>query len=228
MKLWKKILIVIGIILLIFAIFIGRKVWILKGLQRKVSQYTQISNYYVKITQDDHGQITTINNDGQKVTVTEKQIYETYKKDNQYLAKIEVLSSDGTRKKLMNYCNGETTNTYIETDQVKVATLNSNEIPSSAMIIDYWSEIPVKEFIKTALFSKITSEEYNGKDCYKVSNYPLSSLLYSADDENFEVYWEKETGLMINSGLAEFEYQFNCVTDEDLVEPDISQYTIQE
>ena len=199
MKLGKKILIVAGVILIIFAILIGRKAWILKNLQRKVSNYTQMTNYYVKI----------VSHDGQE------SIYETYKKDDKYLVKFEVLSPN--KSKVINYCNGETTNCYIEREESKIAILDTEALPSPAMITDYWSEFSTKEFIKMVLFkiTRITSEAYNGKDCYKIQ---------CKDGENtWDMYFEKETGLM-----AQPEYQFNCVTEEDLVEPDVSEYEIQE
>ena len=92
-----------------------------------------------------------------------------------------------------------------------------------------------------SLMARIRSVEQNEKDCYEVTYVYSSNILMPAEGE-FAIYIEKETGLTVKNKngaivnengteepiVIDYEYKFDSVTDEDLVEPDISEYKIQE
>lgn len=94
------------------------------------------------------------------------------------------------------------------------------------------------EFIVNSVCSSIKSAECNGKECYKIQEFYSSNFLYLEGGST--MYIEKGTGLPVriesgvistNNGttntLIDYQYKFNCVTDEDLKEPDVNEYKIQ-
>lgn len=214
MKLMKRILIVIAVILLIVGIWILRNVMIFKKLENSLKPYEKATNYYLKTNMRDSNQV-----------------YETYRKENQYLTKIRILASNGQSVKernLMNYGNGETVNTYIHTGEKKVAQLNSGGIPRPQEIMNVFEGMTFGEYLKMATFSTIETEDWNGKDCYKIMLRYSPNLLYDENPELWYAYFEKETGLLLKFGMNEYEYQFNVVTDNDLKEPNIENYEVVE
>ena len=88
------------------------------------------------------------------------------------------------------------------------------------------------------IFSTISSEKCNGKDCYRI-------VLYSFGDNDGTIYYiEKETGLLLRSigvssmyanvdgekydMITDYQYEFDVVTEEAFIEPDISEYNIED
>ena len=220
MKLMKRILIVIAVILLIVGIWILRNVMIFKKLESNLKPYEEATNYYIKMYMRDSNQV-----------------YETYRKENRYATKIRILPSNGVKeRKLMCYGNGETFNTYINADEKKVAQLNSVgvSIPSPATVVNVFEGMTALEYLKMATFSTIATEDWNGKDCYKIMLRYSPNVMYMTEPdgtinpENFYGYFEKETGLMLKFGMNEYEYRFNSVTDNDLKEPNVENYEVME
>ena len=111
----------------------------------------------------------------------------------------------------------------------KTAQLNTDS--NSYMIVLYngLETITKKEIILESFLAKIKKVEFNGKARYRVKNIVSP---YHLIQENEEDYIEKETGLTVKkvseSSDQEIEYEFDTVTDEDLEEPDISEYQIEE
>ena len=226
MKLLKAIL--IGI-LIIFLLSFARKMIIIVSLNNKISNYTNSKNYYIK----------TFNYTGDEIITIE-----CYKKEEKYIRRLK--SSFETGKiTTTDYYNGKIVNTYSElkfdedtTEYVsrKTADLNKEDkgvIPSIPNSITINNLIT---FLGMPLFSSITSEKCNGKDCYRI-------VIYSLNTNNESIYYiDKETGLTIReigvSGVidsdgqqydlvTDFQYKFDVVTEEDFIEPDINEYEIQ-
>ncbi len=229
-KIWKIVLIIVGIILLIFLVKTTRNMIILKKIDNAVSKYQNSNNVH----------ITSYTYYGDSLNITE-----SYKKDDKYLVKVNADSKDHKRR-LINYCDGEKVNTYIESDSDKIAILNSNALPSAGQVANYAENNSLWEFLVMSFCTSIKSEVCNGKDCYKLSNLLSSSVFIVSNDEDFSksdfsIYIDKETGLLVRqfngtSGegkdkintVNDMKYEFDTVTDADIVEPDISEYTIQE
>ena len=231
MKILKFIL--LGI-LLIFLFSYIRKVIILVGLNNKSNEYTNSSNCYMK----------TINFTSAAEIMT---TLENYKKDGKYIRKIKSLS-ESSKVSTTEYYNGENLNVYneIELDKKdgeyvlrKTASLNSDKHVIYEPIIPNVIDIrhPIR-FIGMPIFSTISSEKCNGKDCYRI-------VLYSFGDNDGTIYYiEKETGLLLRSigvssmyakvdgekydMITDYQYEFNAVTEEDFIEPDISEYDIED
>lgn len=224
MKLWKKILIIILIILLFFIIITARKMVIMNNLENKSKQYTNLDNY----------QVTKFNYQGDNL-----QIFKTYKKGDKSLSIIKLLNENGTRS-LTSYIDGNINHLYLDVQEAKIAILEGNGVPSPMQIYDSLYTENLWQKILMATFSNIKSEECNGKNCYKIELAFSPNYLYS-ENEKVTVFFDKETGLTVRKTdgtlekngkktniIADYYYEFNNVTDDDLKEPDISQYKIQE
>ena len=199
----KKVMTIIFIIILIsIAIFLTttiRKMIILKDLNQKISQYTNSNNYYEKI----------IKNTGSTA--------EYYSKEDNAVLFLNSTDSNGERRVLKNYFKGNTTNTYIESENDKVAILNSNGIPGKITIIGLDVPDNLWQLFTRAVTTSIKSGVFNGKDCY----------ILNSD----EAYIEKDTGLRIKAKegdmTVEYSYEFNNVNDSIFQEPDIKDYKLQ-
>ena len=100
----------------------------------------------------------------------------------------------------------------------------------------FWGIENTKDLIMTAITSSISKTTFNGNECYYVSGTP--AIL-----PNASMYVNKDTGLLISTMASEYEnpdgergriagteyeYEFGTVTEDDFIEPDISEYTIVE
>ena len=235
MKIGKKsvmviVLCIIVMILVIFLFMTIQKMKIIQDLEAKRSQYSNIQNYYLK--QESYA-------GGPKVDI------ELWKKDTETFWRITAIYADNHRNITKRYTDGTITNSYYEEqidDQItKEAVLGEKE---EYLIIDNVTFDPLHtenswELFKACSFCSIKIETINGKVCYKISNFHSSNSSMEAKGDT-SIYVDKETGLMVRqmSGEVEldtgekiqtyqdFEYKFNCVTEEDLAEPDITGYTV--
>ncbi len=117
---------------------------------------------------------------------------------------------------------------------------NSNGVPGKIEILDYLYTQNIWEFLIISIKSSIKTEEVNGKECYRINVSCFD--IFCFDNHRLDTYYfEKETGLLIRkengtSGydgdkinlVSDYYYEFDIVKDDDLKEPDISEYTIQE
>ena len=215
-KVLKIILLIVLIVIVIFLAITIRKMIIISNLNNKISKYINSNNRYEKIV--NNSECTT----------------EFYLKDENALMIYTSKEKDtGKNRKLMQYTKGDKVNTYIDVEDSKIAMLGASkdEVPSQIIIMGFDYENNLWNLFKLAVMSKIKTAKYEGKDCYFVQ-----SLI--ADN----AYIQKETGLTLkaNNGysvkedgteeaiVAEYYYEFGNVDDSIFVEPDISQYKIQE
>lgn len=225
----KKFLKIFGIILLIIIVFLIfhtiRNIIIIKNITNKVESYKEKTNYYVKSIS------------------TQGIVIENFNKDGRLLLIMVHTSETGIRK-MMRYSDENVINTYIEveteTGVEKIASLNSNSLPSFQGLTNWLHTDNAGQLLLMALLTHIRSVEQNGKDCYEITYVYSSNILMPAEGD-FVLYIEKETGLTIKNRngtfidangneipiIVDYEYKFDIVTDDDLKEPDISEYTIQ-
>lgn len=212
-KILKSILIIIIAIIAIFIIHTIKNYIIITGLQNKITQYKDSTNYNIKSTaKEENG--TTIKID-------------YYKKDNKQVIFLERNTGEEVSKISM-YDNGERTDTFAETKDAKVAQLNSGTI----MNINIYNYLETENKWQTLLgcvASKIKKVNYNDKQCYNIKGFMSSTSLTS---EDAETYIDKETVLFVkttqNGTTTEREYEFNNVQDSIFIEPDIGQYKLKE
>lgn len=224
MKIGKKILLVILALLAIFIILVVRKMFILKNLQSKVEQYMEADNYKATMRSYDGNSIMK---------------YTTYKRDEKTLSILKNCTEKDVRT-LINYEDNEVKHTFIEAEEDKIVILEGNGLPASVQIADGLATKNFWQFITMAIFSDIQSEECNGKQCYKI--YLAYSLRNRLDTRKMATtYFDKETGLKVRelnginttnekektNMIIDYYYEFNQVKEEEVKEPNISEYTIQ-
>lgn len=204
---------IVAILIILVLIHTIRNYVIIKGLQDKISQYSNRSNYYIKsVATEDNGTIVTM---------------EYYKKDNKQAVFLE-RNLNGEISKISMYNNGERTDTFWDNKENKTAQLDSGTI----MTVNMYNHLETDNNWQTflgSIFAKIKSTNYNGKECYIIKGFPSSlSLTF----EGAETYIEKDTGLYLKTiegdRTTERKYEFDKVDDSIFVEPDISQYTLKE
>ena len=218
----KKILIIIGIIILviisIFLIHTIRNFIIVSKLQNNISQYVNSTNYHIK-------SLATMTRNDMKLTIN------TYRKDNKQASFLE-RNSNGEIIKMSMYGSNDKKgyNTYIDSGNSKVV---NKESEGKYILLDIFNGVESDSTWHTILSSAVAfigSENVNGKECYVVCNFPSFSNLML--EGNNKYYIEKDTGLLIksitNEQISEREYEFDNVDDSIFEEPDISQYTIKE
>ena len=231
--------IIILIIVVAFLINTGRKMYIITDLNNKAQEYVNSTNYHRTSYSLDNGNytksevfslgdrkkiiITTMTEDGEKQVVT---IFGT---------KIGTVPDTPYAK---TYPPVETykENMYKVTDTEKTSMLDIEIEMSVDNQEAFWGIEDTKGLIMTAITSSISKATFNGKECYYVSGTPAILL-------NTSMYVNKDTGLEISTMASEYEnpdgekgriagteykYEFGTVTEEDFVEPDISEYTIVE
>lgn len=216
-KILKIILILVLLIICGIAIHITRNYIIIKNLQNKVSTYLNNDNYYIKLIveqEDTHS------------------VNETYSKGNKAVViRNEFSNKNFSTQKIMNYFENDKSRGFLDTKEQKIAFLNTNGMPSK-LKVENTCELYTKKannmIILELLKTKIKNIKYNDKDCYLINN----SL-------NYNMYVEKETGLIVKKNMQQYikgntdkydeykyTYSFNNVTDDKFIEPDISQYKI--
>lgn len=209
------------IIVLIIVSIIGRKMFILGSLKSKLEDRIGANNYNVKFC----------SYSGDSLIVDD-----AYVKDGKYLCK-SISSPVGYER--IEFNDGTKVNYYItasiENDTEKIAILNQDvEQAFSAPLVKIQNYLYTRnawEFIWMALSSSMKTEQCNGKECYRIKGN--GQILYI----------DKETGLTVRATttsvtsqgkgmtidtIFDFFYEFDCVTDSDLVEPDINEYRIQQ
>lgn len=215
---------IIFIILIVIAIVLGRKAIIIISLQNKIAEHKNNTNYHM----------TEYVYEG----VTYK-INEVYSKGNQLL--ITITSNGSGVKKLAKYSDGEKANIYIDALEENVALLNNEAItpPNYSGIYNSIETKGLWDFILNILKSRITTENVNGKECYKIDNFYSTNALIAGEGGR-TIYIDKQTGLLVRTFggtisnkngtftiINDYQYEFGTVTDEDLKEPDLANYTIQ-
>ncbi len=209
MKKWRKLIIIIlFIILAISVIIVGRKIVIIKGLQNKIDSFNDIDNYHATSYQYFEKNLT---------------IYDTYKKAEKSLCITNSLSEKFDTRMIIHYVDEDVNHVYFHSNENKIAILDGNGGTSPIPIVSAFETNNLFSLIKMSIFASITNEDFNGKRCYKVN--------FNTDDR-LTYYIEKETGLTLrvldNSSLVkDFYYEFNTVEDDNLKEPNLSEYIIQ-
>ncbi|MBR6504521.1 MAG: zf-HC2 domain-containing protein [Clostridia bacterium] len=216
---------ILFIILAIFILVIGRRMIIIKSLQNKVNDIKANTNFHM--VQYDYEGVHYRKN-------------EVYSKDGKTVLTITQNNTNGLQK-LTKYTNEDKSNIYIETNENKVAILNQDASfpPNYTGIKNYIETNTLGEFILNILRCKITTANMNGKECYKIDQFFSTNYLYGTE-EGWSIYIDKETGLPVRTfgetltnengtftTVNDYQYEFDIVTDEAFIEPDINEYEVQ-
>lgn len=136
---------------------------------------------------------------------------------------------NGEISKISTYVTDKRTDTFYETKDSKTVELDSEAM----LTINVYNSLEAENDWQTFFGSILTSvkkTDYKGKECYIVNNFLSPQFL--GGSTNDEVYVEKDTGLCVkatmNGTVTEREYEFNNVSDEIFIEPNIGEYDIKE
>lgn len=223
--------IIILIIILAFAISAVRKMYIVGDLYNKAEQIVKNTNYHREITSMSEGNFTKT-----EIWATENKIKMILKKfEND---KIEIREIYGTKKGRMENSTFDSyiANEYTTINGEKTAKLNKEIQIGVEPQTPFYVENKFQLFLYVIL-SSVKSTTFYGKECYYITNYKEPFSINEAG-----MYLDKETGLPISyagyeteftdSGLgripaAEYKYEFNTVTEDNFVEPDLSEYKVE-
>lgn len=224
----KKIILVVSVILLIVLALFVRKYIILKDITNKWKKYASSNNYhmtYYMYQNDMYNFEDYFYKDGNGL-LKENRIY--YDSEEKSMIKEESILVTKNNNTVLYYTNK---------DEEKVF---QNWSPYDAEPLRYgnYDKLSFKEFLIATLNCKITTDNVNGKECYKI------------ETKDRDLYVDKETGLRIredsdivtqtlsedhteyiedrDNQIINYFYEFGQVTEEDLVEPDISEYRLVE
>lgn len=214
-KVFKTIGILVLIIVILMLLYVIRNTIIVTKLQKNIKEYTSKTNFSIKVT--------NLTSETSKMTVN------YYKKDNKEAVILE-RNVDENSVKMSFYNNGERKDLFIETNYKKTVQVNTKNQLLGLNITDSLQTDNVWQTILYSSIARIKTENVNGKECYKVSNFYSPYWMYG--DNITEFYIEKDTGLLIKTviddEIAVREYSFDDVEDSAFVEPDIGLYTVVE
>ena len=215
----KKIIIAILIMtllcIILFICLTLRKVTIMRNISKIASKYNNYENYYEKIT-----------NTTQKITT------EYYKNGDQ--TKTIMNRDAGENSTTITYFNknGKNNSYYEPVNGQKKARLNNEGamLQTNIIVLTFGDNFGYDFYSATKTIIKNTI--LNGKECYLFKDIVYGNYMYI----------EKDTGLILKMQdgyisdennkdtpiIVEYEYKFDTVTDNDFIEPDISQYKVEE
>ena len=206
----KVILFILLLFIFIFLFHTIRNYVIISSLQNKILTYTNNSNYATKRVSI-YDNITTL-------TTT------YYKKNNKTLYIIEK-EENGENSRISTYYDGKSKNTFIESENQKVAVINSEITVPDDGIYEYLDTSTIWSKLKLSISSFIKSSKYNNIPCYVFCSN-------GDNGEKFEVYLDKSTGLFLKADsdsktIEQIEYSFDNVNDSVFIEPDVKDYVVK-
>ena len=204
-KVLKIIALIVVIVLIVFIINMSRKINIISKYCKKVDEYQKATNFYAKF-EDEYGS------------------REVWRKEDKGITKD--ISDNGTTMicidgdKLWNIMDMKDENG--NQNKIESQSEEGNETAFLPIIEDgtFYVEDNLWEKIKAAFTVRISTENVNGKECYKFTI-----------NKDFQIYVNKTDYMKIketNSGTTTElkEYSFNSVEDKDVEKPSLEGYEI--
>lgn len=157
----------------------------------------------------------------------------------------EIKDEKGTRiKQYINYADKEM---YIIAEDEKIVLKRSTVLSEENILKKNTTEtIDFLKIISEQEYSYIGEEEYNNKKCEVIEinhKYEVTDqwIFYDINVNDgiivkYKIWIDKESGVIINKEIeyngttikTEYNYEFNCVTDEEVKLPDLTGYEVIE
>ncbi len=205
-KVRNVILWIVLILILVFTLCTVRKMIIFSALSSKIKAYLNATNYHERIV---------------STTESGANLVDYYVKDNKEKIEFSRLE-DNNINKIHVYKYEGSSNVYTEYNGEKTLRIDTG----LSMEINMIDELGVMNLPQLMFYSttvSVRSEKCNDKECYYIKGY-------FKDSEG--IFIEKATGLVLRreyeNTSSNYEYNFNCVTDDIFAEPDRSEYAINE
>lgn len=217
LRILKTILLsIILIFIVLFVAFPGRNTVIIESLEDKFEVYEQqANNVYIKALEYDDSNLQLT--------------YENYYKDNMTKYVLTNLEAD---IKVTQYVYPNEIKEFIEEPEGKRLNIEPRKNAELPALMNYFYNDSLIGTFFMSMDYKITTGDVNGKECY------VFSRKYVKPETKIDIYIEKDTGLVLQSAqieptkgdidLTQYEYSFGTVTDEDIQEPDVTEYTLIE
>ena len=198
------ILLLLILAIIVFTVNTVRKLNIINDLNKKFAQFENVTNYYEKAT--------PLSSDSELISM---EVYRT--KD---AIKNVTTSKSGKMIQITSTAAGR--KEFYDTASKKTMKYSSKtELTPVVQLLNYTTE----QTFWSSMFLGVSTADVDGKTCYVISN--LVKPKYS--DGKFKIYVDRETGLVVKTDEMKYEYQFDCVKDEDIKGPDnISEYIVLE
>jgi len=217
----------ISILVIAVVLFWGmiiRKHIIIQSIRNKIAKYQQSKDYYIHM-------ISKMENDSSQVDFFRKGDLEVAQKYTNSENPNTVYYCRNLKTKKMDW--------YLDNGDSKIAILGQDyDEDIYGIFADYFAIQNKWNYLRFLVNVKIETKKYQGKNCYHINfkkclNYmedTLGGFLLeegeTIEDYKLELYIEKKTGLTIYNSILqkEYEYQFDCVKDENLEAPNIASY----
>lgn len=208
---------ILGIIILIIAVFFLRNAIIVASLCSKVKNYENYSNYH--LTWTSHGKESA-------------SVFDTQYKDGVYVTKIysyiydkkNVENTGGLIAAFYGKENESETAYYSSDKSIKISDENTNILKPQNFASITEANQSVGSFLWYCISNTITTAICNGKECYRFSNT--------------NIYVDKQTGVTLRTEgtyyyqdvtvdtISDITIEFDEVEDEDLTIPSFEDYTV--
>lgn len=207
MKIWKKILLVVLAVLILYLIYVIRNFIIFSNLVNLSKEYSTKTNYLVNMYSVQNNNIS---------------IMKSYNKDEQYLTVLETKVDDVNEiRKLTKFRSDSDSVAIIQAGDKKYAMSDDNVL-GSLQVVTFVSitDMNILQKLFFSTITKVSTEECNNKECYFIEMF-----------DGWKLWIDKENGTIIreiNGGfVTERRYQFDVVKNENIVKPDISDCEIK-
>ncbi len=244
-KLWKIIVSIILVLVIIFIIFTVRKAIILSSIDNKVSDYeNNTKNIYIKSisTTSEY----TLEMQRYIKEDVDKLIIEKKPKDGSIFKVIQI--DDEHKHKV--YTQKDEMKVYFESEFGGIspkpvrgshiqAPKGVTPFASYTTLINAGYSDNILQRILSSITTKIKTVKIDEKEYYEITAGFCSNMIYDKNIQKTLIYVEKDTKLaykmveIVNENgeqkenITTYEYKFNEVTDENMKEPDISEYKVQ-
>ncbi len=215
----KVIAIIAVIILIVILLFIGRNILIISKLSDNAEKTIKSTNYH---------RTTYIYNLGK---YSKEEVFQLGDKKKIVLTELKDNKITTTTMFANKTENAYLVNTYGESNEEKIAQLNQK---MGLLGQDLENEFYNENWLNYALTS-IKTTKFNGEECYYINNFKGSGIYINKDTglpisvmgHEYEDLKENQEKYETRSAIYEYLYEFNTVTEEDFVEPNISEYQVQ-
>ena len=213
--------IIILVILTIFIVNTGRKVYIISSLSNKAKEYENLNNYHevsYSLQEGKFYKTEVFSMEGKK-----KLVYTTITDE-----KTSMITMNLTQIKDEKYKG----NIYFDNNSKKEVLLDE-EVGVMVGPQDVLQTENLGRLIFYSIPTYVTSTQFDGIDSYYISNFKGESGRYINKETGLPISTmsgevEFAEGTIGRSPTTEYKYEFGTVTEEDFTEPDISEYTIKE
>lgn len=210
MKMLKCILL---IIILGYALLVGRRTFIMLSLSQKAKENRLNDNYYAKL----------YSYQGTSLTITE-----SYHKGEDYLTTMTRFDQDKQINQITFYKKGPEEICFTQWNGQKYLQDMGTMVGGQVLPVTYVSDGFFAN-LQYAFLVGIDSTYCNGRACYVIKG------------NSYERYIDKETGVAVRDiekssksierqtdMVVDYEYQYNVVKEEDIVKPDITDAIVHE